>query len=150
MKRDQHLKVDLNDLPGHYARRVHQIAVGLFMREMNGLNVTPVQYSSLQTICQNPGIDQGTLARTIAIDTSTVGSVIDRLESRGLVVRNVLPTDKRVRQVTATAEGEKVLAKVVPPMLRSQDQFLKPLSPKDRKEMMRLMRALIDAHGPII
>ncbi|WP_066266384.1 MarR family winged helix-turn-helix transcriptional regulator [Hydrogenophaga palleronii] len=147
MKRNSHLEVDLNDLPGHYARRIHQIAVALFTQEMGDINVTPVQYSSLQAICKSPGIDQGTLARTIGFDTSTIGSVIDRLESRGLVRREVSPTDKRVRQVTATAEGEQLLAKVVPPMLRSQALFLEPLPPKDRKELMRLMHKLIEAHA---
>ncbi len=147
MKSNPHLEVDLNDLPGHYARRIHQIVVALFMQEMGDINVTPVQYSSLQTICKWPGIDQGTLARTIGFDTSTIGNVIDRLESRGLVRREVSPTDKRVRQVTATPEGEQLLAKVVPPMLRSQDLFLEPLPPRERKEFMRLMRELIEAHA---
>ena len=144
---NKHLQVDLNDLPGHYARRIHQIVVALFAQEVDGINVTPVQYSAMQTICKTPGIDQGTLARTIGFDTSTIGNVIDRLEARGLVNRKVSPVDKRVRQVTATAEGEQFLAKVVPPMLRSQELFLEPLSLKDRKEFMRMMRLLIEAHA---
>ncbi len=144
---NKHLEVDLNDLPGHYARRIHQIVVALFMQETEGINVTPVQYSALQTICKVPGIDQGTLAKTIGFDTSTIGNVIDRLESRGFVSRKVSPSDKRVRQVTATAEGEKLLAKVVSPMLRSQELFLEPLTPADRKQFMRLMRLLIKAHA---
>lgn len=143
----RHLQVDLNDLPGHYARRIHQIVVALFAQETEGMNVTPVQYSALQTICKTPGIDQGTLAKTIGFDTSTIGNVIDRMESRGFVTRKVSPSDKRVRQVTATAEGERLLAKVVPPMLRSQDLFLEPLTPRDRKEFMRIMRLLIEAHA---
>jgi MarR family transcriptional regulator, lower aerobic nicotinate degradation pathway regulator len=147
MKSNPSLRVNLSELPGHYVRRIHQIVVALFVQELGEINVTPVQYSSLQTICKNPGIDQGTLARTIAFDTSTIGSVIDRLEARGLVVRTVSASDKRVRNVSATAEGERLLARVVPPMLRSQELFLEPLSLKDRKVFMGLMRTLIEAHA---
>lgn len=106
-----------------------------------------IAYSSLQTICKSPGIDQGTLAKTIGFDTSTIGNVIDRLESHGLVKREISPTDKRARQVTATPEGEQLLAKVVPPMLGSQDLFLEPLPLKERKEFMRLMHQLLEAHA---
>ena len=83
----QHRKsLDLQTLPGHFVRRIHQLAVALFAQEVGTLGLTPVQYSSLQTICNQPGIDQTTLATTIGYDTSTIAGVIDRLTTPGLVV----------------------------------------------------------------
>src|SRR5687768_101145 len=99
---EQWKDLDLRTLPGHFARRVHQLAVALYAQEIGDLNVTPVQYSSLQTICNQPGIDQKTLANTVGFDTSTIAGVIDRLEARGLVVRNVSPSDRRARLITPT------------------------------------------------
>jgi DNA-binding MarR family transcriptional regulator len=64
-----------------------------------------VQYAALYAVGREPGIDQRTLARTIGFDTSTIGSVIDRLESRGLMQRNAHPEDRRVRLLTLTPEG---------------------------------------------
>ncbi|MGJ7512674.1 MarR family transcriptional regulator [Variovorax sp. GT1P44] len=90
--------------------------------------LTPVQYSALQGIENSPGVDQRTLARTIGFDTSTTASVIDRLESRGLVLRNAAPSDKRVRLLTLTDEGRALLAEVVPSMLRAQERMLDPLT----------------------
>lgn len=141
--------LNLQTLPGHFARRVHQLAVALFAQEVGELNLTPVQYSALQTICNQPGIDQKTLATTIGYDTSTIGGVIDRLEARELVLRNVSPTDRRARLITPTEQGIKLLAAVVPRMLRSQERLLEPLSKADRKEYMRLMQALIDANADL-
>ena len=141
--------LDLSTLPGHFARRVHQLAVALFVQEVGDLNLTPVQYSSLQTICNQPGIDQKTLANTIGYDTSTIAGVIDRLESRGLVVRNVSPSDRRARQVTPTEKGVQTLAAVVPRMLKSQERLLEPLKPPERKEFMRLMKVLIDSNAEL-
>ena len=138
--------IDLEMLPGHYIRRLHQLAVALFSREVAELNLTPVQYSSLQAICNAPGIDQGTLARTIGFDTSTIGSVIDRLEARRLVDRNVSPVDRRVRLVTPTSEGTALLASVIPPMLRSQELLLTPLSEPDKVEFMRLVKIIVDSN----
>lgn len=141
--------VELPQQPGHLARRVHQLAVALFSEEVGDLNLTPVQYSSLQTVCRQPGIDQKTLAKTIGYDTSTIGGVIDRLEARGLVERKVSANDRRARQVSPTASGLALLAEVVPRMLRAQVRLLAPLAPADRVLYMRLMQALVEAHADL-
>lgn len=140
-------RVELADQPGHLARRIHQLAVAFFAQELGELNVTPVQYSSLQAVCNAPGLDQTTLAKTIGIDTSTIGSVIDRLESRGLVTRTVAEGDRRVRILHPTAEGEALLQAVIPAMLRSQEALLQPLTVRERGEFMRLLRKLAFVDG---
>lgn len=142
-------KVDLRAQPGHFARRVHQLSVALFAQEVGDLALTPVQYSALQAICDQPGIDQKTLAASIGYDTSTIAGVIDRLEARGLVARNVSPQDRRARQITPTHEGLQTLVAVVPRMLRAQDRLLEPLKAAERKEFMRLMKILVDANSEL-
>ena len=50
--------VDLDELPGHYIRRLQQIAVAIFLQETEATGITPVQYAALQMVCNQPGIDQ--------------------------------------------------------------------------------------------
>ena len=83
--------VDIDHQPGHYIRRLHQISVGIFLQELGEIGITPVQYAALQTVANHPGIDQRTLARTIALDASTTGGVVDRLEARGWTLIEPLP-----------------------------------------------------------
>ena len=128
--------IDLGLQPGHLARRVHQLAVAVFVDEIGELALTPVQYSALQTVCDRPGIDQKTLATTIGCDTSTIGGVIDRLEAPGLVVRKVAPTDRRARQVSPTDAGRETVSAAVPRMLRAQQRLLEPLAPAARTELI--------------
>jgi DNA-binding MarR family transcriptional regulator len=108
-----------------------------------------VQYSALQTIANQPGIDQKTLAATIGYDTSTIAGVIDRLEARGLVARQVSPADRRAKLLTPTEEGSQALSAVVPPMLRAQDRLLEPLTATERKDFMRMMRVMIEANAEL-
>lgn len=145
--KDKSKRLDPCSLPGHYARRVQQVAVALFVQEVGDLHLTPVQYSALQTICNLPGIDQKTLAATIGYDTSTIAGVIDRLEARGLILRQVSPADRRARLLTLTDQGLHLLAAVVPPMLRAQERLLEPLDTAERKEFMRLMKLVIEANA---
>lgn len=139
-------KVDLANLPGHRIRRLHQISVALFMEETQDYGITPVQFAALQAVADSPGLDQRTLARTIGFDTSTIGGVIDRLETRGLLARHADPDDRRVRLLELTSEGKKLLRDVTPAMLRAQQRMLKPLSLRQHDEFMRMMEVLLAAH----
>lgn len=136
-------KLDLNSLPGHDIRRLHQIAVALFMEETEPFGITPVQFAALQAVQNAPGTDQRTLARTIGFDTSTIAGVIDRLEARGLMLRSASAQDRRVRLLTLTPAGEQLLADVVPSMLRAQERILAPLPAQERGEFMRMLGVLI-------
>jgi hypothetical protein len=41
---DKSKDLELNVLPGHMTRRIHQLAVALFVQEVGDLAITPVQY----------------------------------------------------------------------------------------------------------
>ena len=147
MKKASAARVDLETLPGHYIRRLQQIAVAIFLQEAESHGVTPVQYAALQTVGNAPGIDQRTLASMIGFDTSTIAGVIDRLEARGLMQRNASPGDRRVRLLSLTAEGRALLDAVVPSMLRAQERMLEPLPKPQRAEFMRMLRVLVTANN---
>jgi DNA-binding MarR family transcriptional regulator len=147
-------RIELEALPGHTIRRLQQIAVALFMQEADALGTTPVQYAVLQTLADRPGLDQRTLARAVSFDTSTIGGVVDRLEARGLLTRNLSPDDRRVRLLHLTRAGESLVAELVGPMQRAQDRILEPLTATERKAFMRMAQRLIrdredvDRSGP--
>ncbi len=140
---------DLDELPGHYIRRLQQIAVAIFLQETEAHGLTPVQYAALGAVRRTPGVDQRTLAASIGLDTSTTGGVIDRLEARGLVRRNPSENDRRVRLLTPTPEGLALLAEVEPAMLRAQDRILAPLPRAERKEFMRMLQVLVNANNEL-
>lgn len=143
------MPADIEDLPGFHIRRLQQIAVAVFLEETQASGITPVQYAALRTVGRQPGIDQRTLARTIGFDTSTIGSVIDRLEARVLMQRNAHPDDRRVRLLTITPEGEQLLQDVEPGMLRAQERMLEPLPPEQREQFMDMLHTLVEGNNAL-
>jgi DNA-binding MarR family transcriptional regulator len=141
--------IDIDQQPGYAIRRLHQISVGVFLQEVGELGVTPVQYAALQVVGNQPGIDQRTLARSIALDTSTTGGVIDRLEARGWLERRLSPQDRRARLLVLTPAGEQGLADTLPAMLRAQEQILAPLTERQRAEFMRLLQLLVTQNNDL-
>lgn len=145
----QYQPAELENYPGFYIRRLQQIAVAVFLEETDAFGVTPVQFGALSAVLRNPGVDQRTLARMIGFDTSTIGSVIDRLESRGLMQRNAHPEDRRVRLLTLTPEGQRVLEEVEPGMLRAQERMLEPLAPEQRGVFMDMLHTLVEGNNAL-
>ncbi len=133
----------LTDLPGHYIRRLQQIAVGVFMEETHAFGVTPVQFAALNAVLATPGIDQRTLAARIGFDTSTIGGVVDRLEARGWVQRKVSSEDRRARLLQVTPEGQRLLHDVSDAVLLTQERILAPLPEAERKEFLRMLKVLV-------
>lgn len=149
MKKTRATALDFETLPGHYIRRLQQIAVAVFLQETQAHGITPVQYAALNQVARMPGIDQRTLARTIGLDTSTIASVIDRLEARGLMQRQASPQDRRVRLLTVSVAGLDLLMAIVPDVLKAQERMLHPLSKTERTEFMRMLQAVVTANNEL-
>jgi DNA-binding MarR family transcriptional regulator len=139
----------LASLPGHYIRRLQQIAVALFLEETEAHNITPVQYAALSAAKRQPGMDQRTLASSIGFDTSTIGGVIDRLERRGLIERQASDTDRRVRLLVVTAAGAELLQQLTKPVMKSQQRILAPLPAKQRDEFIAMLTTLVEGNNEV-
>lgn len=133
---------DVNDMPGHLIRRLHQAAVAIFHAEIAdlGYDLTPVQYAALAKIEAQPGIDQATLAGLIAYDRTTIGGVVDRLVQKGLLAREVSNKDRRARVLRLTPEGADVLKRMTPAVEGAQAAMLQGLNEDEAAEFLRLLR----------
>lgn len=140
---------DFHTMPGHLVRRAHQISVAIFMEECADHNVTPVQYACLSEIARQPGVDATRLAAAVAFDRSTLGNVLERLESKGWVDRRPSPGDRRVKLLHITQAGVQLLEAIEPGVVAAQKRLLKPLSAADRKLFMRLIGEIVDGNNEV-
>jgi DNA-binding MarR family transcriptional regulator len=134
----------LQDLPGYLFRRLHQTAVAKFSIEVDQFGITPVQWAILFAVHKTPGLDQSMLSREIALDAATVGGVINRLESRQLIQREVSAQDRRLKILYLTNEGRKLLSQALPIVLDMQKWLLSPLTPKEQVQFTQWMLKLIN------
>ena len=131
---------------GHQIRRSHQIAVALFAEEAGPFEITPVQYAALTAIAEAPDCDATRLAAVVALDRSTVGNVLERLEGRALNSRAHRQHDKRTKGLRLTATGRALLDDIAPSIARSQERFIEVLSPDEQQQLCRLLSKLIRLH----
>ena len=76
------------------------------------LNLNISDMSALSYLRSRGGLGQTDLASYLEISTSSVTTLIDRLEARGFVARTAHPNDRRRTIVVATDVGEKVINEV--------------------------------------
>jgi len=141
-KRDDELSTDVYDQPGHLIRRAQQIAVSMFYSAM-GSDVTPVQYAVLRILQDHPGIDQITLARFCALDTSTAADLAVRLEERGLVKRMMLMRSKRFRLLQLTPRGRALVKQLTPSGRLVSRRLLQALDKKEQRVFLRLLKKFV-------
>jgi DNA-binding MarR family transcriptional regulator len=137
---------DFRHAPGHLIRRAHQVSVAIFMQETTGYDVTPVQFAILNALLEAPGEDQVTLARNVAFDPATFGSVIARLEARGWVQREPDAQDRRRKLLWVTREGAEIAQKMKRAVGKVQARILQPLSEGEQQQLVGLLDRLVAGH----
>jgi len=133
--------------PGYLFRRMQQIAVAIFMEECRACDLTPVQFAALVAIHTHPAIDATRLSAVIAFDRSTLGNVVERLESKEYIERKPAAEDKRVKLLYLTRSGAALLRDIMPSVDRAQARMLQPLKPADRKTLLALLTQLVDLNN---
>lgn len=78
------------------------------------LGLTPSQFDVISTLGNTPGMTFNKLAEKTLTTKGELTGIIDRLEKKGLVRREVPPEDRRSFLAILTPEGEEVFAETFP------------------------------------
>ena len=137
--------IDLNLLPElvGYQLRLAQIAIFRdFSSTLGELDMTPGLFGVLVIIDANSGLTQNALAKATHLDRSTVVTVIDKLEQRGLVERRAAVPDRRAYALVLTAAGSKLLKRLKALVSEHEKRLCKNFSIAERDQLVRLLQRI--------
>lgn len=80
-----------------------------FTRLLEPLGLTPADAGILRLVARSEGISQRALAAALNMHASRLVALIDDLESRGLLVREIHATDRRLYSLALTVKGKETL-----------------------------------------
>jgi DNA-binding MarR family transcriptional regulator len=123
-------------MPGYLIRRSKQMSTSIFTENCKDFGITPIQFATLSILRFRPGIDQTELGEIAALDPSTVGDVIQRLERRGLLQRQ---EQGQRRICDLTGEGQALLEQVTPRVAAAQRLVLGDLTAREQAQLLRLL-----------
>lgn len=123
-------------MPGYLIRRSKQISTGIFAETCKDFGITPIQFAVLTILRLCPGLDQTELGEIAALDPSTAGDVIQRLERRGLLQRQ----GQGQRRICELApDGAVLLGKVTPLVAAAQRRVFGDLTAREQAQLLRLL-----------
>ena len=99
-------------------------------------------YSVLLELGEGPVRTQQALAAAIGADKSRLIPILDNLQGRGMITRRPDPSDRRVRLVALSAEGQEIRDRTQSAIQRAEGKILAPLTPGEREDFIRMARVL--------
>jgi len=120
----------------HIARRQMHLALAAH-------NLTPPQYAVLKIYSKSPdGISVTDLAEAAGMVLPTATGILNRLEERGLVLRQRSPHDRRTQLVTITPQAQQILHEFELRTRESIKTLMAQVSQDDRQFLLRVLRDL--------
>lgn len=112
------------------------------------LGITTALFSVLSFLLTRGVAIQQEIGAAIGIDPSTMVALIDELERGGLAKRRPRPEDRRAREVVITPKGRRTVERGRALAREVEDAVLQGLAPKERSELLRLLRKALSSAPP--
>lgn len=103
-------------------------------------NLTHSQFDVIATLGNTVGLSMGEIGEKTLITKGTLTGVIDRLEKKNLVLREVPSDNRRTVIVKLTPEGEATFERVFPQHIAQLKQRFEQLEPSE----LELLRVLLN------
>lgn len=104
--------------------------------------LTPSQFDVVATLGNTPGMTFRELGEKTLITKGTLTGVVDRLEAKGLVLREGMPSDGRCMLVRLTPQGERVFADAFPAQLAVIGQAMAAYTQEELDDLQAALKRL--------
>ena len=128
--------------------RLFQANRGHFVAACSAVELSPPQVMALRSLRPGDPMPMSELAGLMHCDNSNVTGIVDRLEDRGLVVRQAGTQDRRVKYLLLTETGTATRARLEE-LLGHAPEPLLTLSAPEQRQLAALLRKATDAAVPV-
>jgi DNA-binding MarR family transcriptional regulator len=110
-------------------------------------NLKPRQFQLLGLLHDHGAMGQSELGHAMSVDPSILVTLLNPLETDGLVSRRRDPVDRRRHVVTLTQAGERHLDSAARAQREAEDELFAGLAAEQREQLRTLLIALRDSLG---
>ena len=119
--------------------RAAQTILQVFQKELQSLDVTPVQYEMLLCLMQDGNCSPTYLANYFGLEGSTITGILDRMEKKGFVYRERNPYDRRALRIVVSEKGWSIGADLLAASEKANRIVEEKLVKEDAITLKRLM-----------
>jgi DNA-binding MarR family transcriptional regulator len=137
----------LYDSEGYWIGRLAQAMLDDFTRGLTPNGATGAQWTVLNALYYGHAQSPAELASHIGIDRSAITRLVDRLEAKGLVVRQQDPTDRRGLTLALTPTGQDLVPTLQKVAQATRAKFVLALSPDEVQQLHTIVQKMLRAGG---
>lgn len=137
-------QIDLERSLGFLLNDVSRLMRQRFDERARGLGLTRAQWRVLRHLRQYEGINQGSLAEVLEVETVTLGRHIDRLEESGWLERRRDPSDRRVWRLHLAEKSRPMIDRLTDLSSEVREFALTGLSKLDRDHLIETLLTMKD------
>jgi DNA-binding MarR family transcriptional regulator len=119
--------------------RVNQGIRRAMRASLAGLDLSVPEYTALAVLNARPGLSNAQLARRSLLAPQSMLEVLAKLESRGLIRREVDPGHGRILRAALTPDGRELLRRADPAIEAIQEWLLADVPEHDREVVLEGM-----------
>ena len=134
---------EIRNIVGFHIRLAHGAVYRHFTETFADVDLTQKQVSVLWLVDDHPDIAQTDLAKRMRMDRATTMAIVNRLESRGYLVRGKSDSDGRKQTLNLTNPGRKALV-TAKAAIQQHERWLK--SRFSDREVTKLIELLTRIH----
>jgi DNA-binding MarR family transcriptional regulator len=143
---EQPLQQDLLlSLVGYNCRRAWLSIVPLFAERMEQYGLRTADFTVLSLLQANPNITQKRLSHAVNVSPPNLAILLDRLEERGLLVRQRNPLDKRSQTLALTPAGARLCARAEKTASELEQDATSMLTAGERAQLLALLQKIFVA-----
>ena len=133
----------LSENLGFLLGQAHEQHRSLAASRLVEVGLAPKEYGALSVLVDEGPLTQQQLGRRTGIDRTTMVAIADALEEKGFAVRERSPADRRAYVLRVTGPGRRTLTRARRAIARTEDDFLEPLSDRQRAQLKSMLRRLV-------
>ncbi|QLH43206.1 MAG: MarR family transcriptional regulator [Coxiellaceae bacterium] len=111
-------------------------------QQLAELNLTPGQFGALEALLHLGPLNQSQLAKKLLSTKGNITLIIDNLEKRNLVKREVDTQDRRLTIVHLTAMGTALIQRIFPDHVAAIVKIFSVLTPEELQVLQQLSKKL--------
>ncbi len=122
--------------------KAYHSLLGFTEHTLNGSGLGESEFRILEALLHKGPMPVNTIGPKVFLTPGSISVAVDRLLKRGLVSRTNSSEDRRVRVVDLTPAGRRLIEEVFAAHARQVDRLAEVLSPKERRQIARGLKAL--------
>lgn len=112
-------------------------------KELKDFDITPIQYGVLKCIWEKQLSNPKEIANQLGIENSTISGILERMEAKGLISREIDLNDRRYIKVFLTDRAKELEEPVNQAVEKVNETALKDFSEEEVREFKGYLRKMM-------